>query len=283
MKKNIMNKKINMGVILILSFVLSIALLTGCGQAPKAMTGSEIQIEEAAGVLLLKVNPEIKIHYNADGLVTSVSAHNDDGAKILETYKGFEGKDCKVVVNELVGAIGKAGYFIEEIDGKSRTITIEIEKGSLLPNDRFLKDIADSIRTQVNQNKWKSPVALSGITDYGITDYNDTDYGPNNDGVTDYNDTDYGPNNDGVTDYKDTDYGPNNDGVTDYKDTDYGPNNDGVTDYKDTDYGPNNDGVTDYKDTDYGPNNDGVTDYNTRSKGNSNYGNSNYGNSGYDD
>ena len=256
-----MKKKRNIGITIILSLVLSVALLTGCAQAPEAMSGTGSRIEDAGGALFLKVNPEITIRYNAEGLVTLVEARNDDGVEILKNYTGFEGKECRTVVNELVAAIGKAGYFVEEVEGKTRAITIEIEKGSVLPNDKFLKDIADSIRKQVNENRWKSPVAVRGTSDYGLTDYVDTDYGPNSDGATDYNDTDYGPNNDGVTDYKDTDYGPNNDGVTDYKDTDYGPNSDGVTDYKDTDYGPNNDGVTDYNRTDYSSKNDGHSNY----------------------
>ena len=217
------------------------------------------------GTLYLSVNPEIAIFYDGDGKVTKVEGRNDDGSKILADYTGYEGKEARQVVRELVAEIGEAGYFAEEIEGENRQITIEIEAGSSLPHDGFLEEVAADVRECVNSHHWHSAVDVEGESSYGMTEYHDTDYGPDNDGVTDYDDTDYGPNNDGVTNYDDTDYGPNNDGVTNYDDTDYGPNNDGVTNYDDTDYGPNNDGVTDYSsddgdtdydDTDYGDDDD---------------------------
>ncbi len=292
---------------------LSLSCLAGCGQNPgsagtAAGTQAAVSTETAAGtelsaggVLFLSVNPEIAITYDENGNVTKVESRNDEGAKILENYTGYEGKATREVVTELVTAIGEAGYFVEEIEGEARQITIEIEAGSTLPNDTFLDEVAADVRNCVNSHDWHSPLDIQGESDYGMTEYDDTDYGPNNDGVTDYDDTDYGPNNDGVTDYDDTDYGPNNDGVTDYSetaattaataaattaaavydDTDYGPNNDGVTDYDDTDYGPNNDGVTDYDDTDYGPNNDGVTNYDDTDYGPNNDGVTNYDDTDY--
>ncbi len=284
---------------------LGLAVLTGCAQAGSktaastaASTMTTVALAQG-GTLLVRVNPEIAVKYDDKGLVTAVESKNDDGAKILESYKGFEGKEAKVVVNELVSAIGAAGYFVEDVDGSTRKITIEVEEGSRIPSDNFLSELAEDVRANVSQNQWKAPIEVQNDavkdepdyvdTDYGtdadgVTDYYDTDYGVNNDGVTNYdeNDTDYGPNNDGVTDYdpNDTDYGTNNDGVTNYdaNDTDYGTNNDGVTNYdaNDTDYGTNNDGVTNYEssnDTDYGANNDGVTDYSstTSNDGASNY------------
>ena len=206
------------------------------------------------GTLYLSVNPEIAIFYDGDGKVTKVEGRNDDGSKILADYTGYEGKEARQVVRELVAEIGEAGYFAEEIEGENRQITIEIEAGSSLPHDGFLEEVAADVRECVNSHHWHSPVDVEGESSYGMTEYHDTDYGPDNDGVTNYDDTDYGPNNDGVTDYDDTDYGPNNDGVTNYDDTDYGPNNDGVTDYS------SDDGDTDYDDTDYGDDDDGDDD-----------------------
>ena len=273
-----MKKMNNKYLSLLLALALALFVLTGCGTAAPAVSGVELA---DGGVLHLRVNPEIDVAYNDAGNVTAVTARNDDAARLLEGYTGYEGRPCREVVTELVSAIGQAGYFVEEVEGESRQITIEIEAGSQLPHPEFLDEVVADVRQCVSTNSWQSPVDLQGESDYGMTDYVDTDYGPENDGVTDYNDTDYGPNNDGVTDYNDTDYGPNNDGVTDYNDTDYGPNNDGVTDYNDTDYGPNNDGVTDYNDTDYGPNNDGVTDYNDTDYGPNNDGVTDYNDTDY--
>ena len=290
------------------SLAVLAALLTGCGAQPQE--GSV-----TAGVLTLRVNPEIAIHYNQSGKVVALEGDNQDGREIVEAYPDYIGKDCEVVVQELVEEIHAAGYFVEEVEGQPRRVVLELDDDSQEPREDFLEDMSRSAQDALeglslgstvvveDDGAAVSPSPKASEAPVGASDYNDTDYGPNNDGVTDYVDTDYGPNNDGVTDYNDTDYGPNNDGVTDYNDTDYGPNNDGVTDYDDTDYGPNNDGVTDYAptpapatptpapvqptlppvvDTDYGYGSDGVTDYTppTQPAGDSDYdGGSNYGGS----
>ena len=300
-----------------LALVLSLACFAGCGKQtqvlePAVQTETEQTLANTAaqaeagiltgGVLLLSVNPQLAVEYDEAGLVTGVSARNDEALAIIAKCEGLIGGQTRTVVSKLVTAIGEAGYFVENVDGEGRQITIEIEDGSKLPSQTFFNEVIIDVQTAVSSREWTNSageapavpvpqprvnaIVPQGTQVNGGLDYVDTDYGPDNDGVTDFGVTDYGviinPADGSVTDYADTDYGPNNDGVTDYADTDYGPNNDGVTDYADTDYGPNNDGVTDYADTDYGPNNDGVTDY---SSGNSNYGggDSNYGDSGYDD
>ena len=284
-----------------LALSMAVCLLAGCSSpAQSTATAAAPAALSQGGVIYLKVNPEIAVRYDEQGMVTSLEGRNPDGKEILTGYTGYEGRECKAVIGELVARINEAGYFVEEVEGDNRQITLEVARGSSLPADDFLSGIVEQVQTYTAAQQLTSPVEVDGESNYGWTDYADTDYGPGNDGVTDYSATDYGPDNDGVTDYGttdytasrsggaatpapatpapatpapatpapgttdygDTDYGPNNDGVTDYNDTDYGPNNDGVTDYNDTDYGPNNDGVTDYNDTDYGPNNDGVTDYN---------------------
>ncbi len=259
-----------------LALVMSLTLLTACGQSSTSKSSPV-----SGGVLVLSVNPEIAVEYNEKGIVTGITARNDDALAIINNQKGLIGQPARSAVAALVAAIGKAGYFVEEVEGAQRQITIEIEKGSQLPHNSFLDEVISDVRSYVQSNGWKAPLNVKSVSDYGIADYNDTDYGKDNDGVTDYSDTDYGPNNDGVTDYNDTDYGPNNDGITDYNDTDYGKNNDGITDYNDTDYGPNNDGVTDYSDTDYGPNNDGVTDYSDTDYGPNNDGVTDYNDTDY--
>ncbi len=250
-----------------MALALTVSCFTGCAQSDPPAPVPETEAPDAVtaladgGILVLSVNPKIAVEYGNDGKVTGVTARNEDALAIIASCTGLIGQETRVAVAQLVKAIGEAGYFLEDIDGEKRQITLEIEAGSKLPSDTFLDDVIAEIRSCVAENTWATPLAVRGESDYGITDYVDTDYGPNNDGITDYDDTDYGPNNDGITDYDDTDYGPNNDGITDYDDTDYGPNNDSITDYDDTDYGPNNDGITDYDDTDYGPEGDGVTDY----------------------
>ena len=291
------------------SLAVLAALLTGCGAQPQ--DGSV-----TAGVLTLRVNPEIAIHYNQSGKVVALKGDNQDGREIVEAYPDYIGKDCEVVVQELVEEIHAAGYFVEEVEGQPRRVVLELDDDSQEPREDFLEDMSRSAQSALEGLSLGSAVVVeddgaavspSPKASPGTSDYNDTDYGPNNDGVTDYDDTDYGPNNDGVTDYDDTDYGPNNDGVTDYNDTDYGPNNDGVTDYAptpapatptpapvqptpppvvDTDYGYGSDGVTDYTPPTQpqAPAGDSGYDGGSNYGGSSNYGgDSGYGDSGYDD
>ena len=291
------------------SLAVLAALLTGCGAQPQ-------ESSVTAGVLTLRVNPEIAIHYNQSGKVVALEGDNQDGREIVETYPDYIGKDCEVVVQELVEKIHAAGYFVEEVEGQPRRVVLELDDDSQEPREDFLEDMSRSAQDALEGLSLDSTVVVeddgaavspSPKASPGTSDYNDTDYGPNNDGVTDYNDTDYGPNNDGVTDYDDTDYGPNNDGVTDYDDTDYGPNNDGVTDYAptpapatptpapvqptlppvvDTDYGYGSDGVTDYTPPTQpqAPAGDSGYDGGSNYGGSSNYGgDSGYGDSGYDD
>ncbi len=308
-----MRKKSIIAVALALG--MSLVCFAGCGRliggeesASQTNTDPQsVQVAEAGvgimsgGVLLLSVNPQLAIEYNEAGLVTEVSARNDEAIAIISRCEGLIGGETRSVVSKLVIAIGEAGYFVDNVEGSGRQITIEIEDGSQLPSQTFFNEVVSDVQTILTSRQWTNSagevpdqsipqpsvnvIVPQGTQISGGTQYVDTDYGPDNDGVTDYgvtinpadgsiigSDTDYGPDNDGVTDYADTDYGPNNDGVTDYADTDYGPNNDGVTDYADTDYGPNNDGVTDYS--------SGASDYDD---GNSGYGNSDYGDSGYDD
>ena len=294
------------------SLAVLAALLTGCGAQPQ-------ESSVTAGVLTLRVNPEIAIHYNTDGKVVALEGDNQDGREIVEAYPDYIGKDCEVVVQELVEEIHAAGYFVEEVEGQPRRVVLELDDDSQEPREDFLEDMSRSAQSALeglslgsavvveDDGAAVSPSPKASEAPVGASDYNDTDYGPNNDGVTDYDDTDYGPNNDGVTDYNDTDYGPNNDGVTDYDDTDYGPNNDGVTDYAptpapatptpapvqptlppvvDTDYGYGSDGVTDYTPPTQpqAPAGDSGYDGGSNYGGSSNYGgNSGYGDSGYDD
>ena len=241
-----------------LALSMAVCLLAGCSKpAQSTATAAAPAALSQGGVIYLKVNPEIAVRYDDKGMVTSLEGRNPDGKEILTGYTGYEGKECKAVIGELVARINEAGYFVEEVEGENRQITLEVARGSSLPADDFLSDIVEQVQTYTAAQQLSSPVEVDGESNYGWTDYADTDYGPDNDGVTDYGATDYGPDNDGITDYAETQRSGGAatptpatpaPGTTDYGDTDYGPNNDGVTDYNDTDYGPNNDGVTDYND-----------------------------------
>ena len=264
------------------SLAVLAALLTGCGAQPQ-------ESSVTAGVLTLRVNPEIAIHYNTDGKVVALEGDNQDGREIVETYPDYIGKDCEVVVQELVEEIHAAGYFVEEVEGQPRRVVLELDDDSQEPREDFLEDMSRSAQDALeglslgstvvveDDGAAVSPSPKASEAPVGASDYNDTDYGPNNDGVTDYDDTDYGPNNDGVTDYAPTPApatptpAPVQPTPPPVVDTDYGYGSDGVTDYT-----PPTQPQAPAGDSGY----DGGSNYG----GSSNYGgDSGYGDSGYDD
>ena len=263
------------------SLAVLAALLTGCGAQPQ-------ESSVTAGVLTLRVHPEIAIHYNPSGKVVALEGDNQDGREIVEAYPDYIGKDCEVVVQELVEEIHAAGYFVEEVEGQPRRVVLELDDDSQEPREDFLEDMSRSAHDAleglslgsavvVEDDAAVSPSPKASEAPVGASDYNNTDYGPNNDGVTDYNDTDYGPNNDGVTDYAPTPApatptpAPVQPTPPPVVDTDYGYGSDGVTDYT-----PPTQPQAPAGDSGY----DGGSNYG----GSSNYGgNSGYGDSGYDD
>ena len=172
-----------------LALSMAVCLLAGCSKpAQSTATAAAPAALSQGGVIYLKVNPEIAVRYDDKGMVTSLEGRNPDGKEILTGYTGYEGKECKAVIGELVARINEAGYFVEEVEGENRQITLEVARGSSLPADDFLSDIVEQVQTYTAAQQLSSPVEVDGESNYGWTDYADTDYGPDNDGVTDYND-----------------------------------------------------------------------------------------------
>lgn len=146
------------------SLVLSLVMLTGC-VAPTQNTAAKTPEAPAAalaaepegmtgGVLCLKINPEIALHYDETGKVTKLEGRNADGEKILEGMADYTGKDTTQVLSELVELIGKAGYFVEEADGQARKIVLELDPGSQVPSERFLEDMAAHVKACVENKSW---------------------------------------------------------------------------------------------------------------------------------
>jgi len=250
--------------------VLALTLcLTACGQS--AAPANEGLSLAKGGTLVLSVNPEIAVEYDEYGRVTGVTARNNDALAIINSCTNLIGQPTREVVTDLVTAIGEAGYFVEEIEGERRQITLEIESGSSLPNNDFLDDVISDIRDVVSKHDWSTPLVVEGESDFGISDYIDTDYGINSDGVTDFFDND--SNYDSTSDYNDSVYG--ND--TNYGDSIYEP----TSNYGDSVYEP----TSNYGDSIYDPaSNYGDSIYDPAS----NYGDSvyepasNYGDSVYE-
>ena len=159
----------------ILAAAAAAVLLTGCAQQPNsaahtamnsAMQSMTAQEDTSAGYLTLSVNPEIRIAYDENGLVTKLTGKNDEGQKIVTAYEGYAGQPCGAVVSALIERIYDAGYFVEDIDGRERNIVIQLEAGSDQPTVDFLTTIRTDAQTTVDKMS-----LTSGVVDIGSDDY----------------------------------------------------------------------------------------------------------------
>ena len=281
-------------------------ILTGCATDTTKVNTAFAE----TGILTLSVNPEIQIEYNREGQVTSLIGKNEDGKKIVESYQDYIGKNCDIVLEDLISKIYEAGYFVDDIDGNKRNVVLQLEPGSILPEEDFLLHMSTS-----TQNAVKNLALGSDIVTIDDNDY-DQKYAKNGDpsqfitlekaqeialaqaninaadAVFEDKEFDF---DHGVAIFELEFYANGNeyeydiDAMTgkvlkaEHKIA--GNNNiqnaSGAANYNDTDYGPYNDGVTDYNDTDYGPYNDGVTDYNDTDYGPYNDGVTDYNDTDY--
>ena len=329
-------RKILLGALTTFTLAASV-FITGCGSQdaggslpPAEESQTEIQTETVGketaalaekGIITLSVNPEISIEYDENGMVTNLTGNNVDGEGIVAACQDYQGKDCSTVLEELINRIHEAGYFVDEIDGHKKNIVIQMEPGSVLPDDDFLETISRDTREAVAGLELTSGIVTIDEDDYDESYARNGNPSPyitlekakeialtqaqvsETEAVFEDREFDF---DDGIAIYEleftaqGNEYEYDVHAVTgkilkaehhikgqNAGDTDYGPGNDGITDYSDTDYGPDNDGVTDYGNSDYGPNNDGVTNYDDN--GTTNYddgGNTNYDDNGttnYDD
>lgn len=160
-------------------------------ESESVATAAKSQVAKT-GVLYIRVNPEVAVHYDEKGKVTELSGKNDDGTTIIEKVAEFKGKEVREVVKQLVSTIGDAGYFVEEVEGESRKVTIELERGSILPDPAFLSDIVADVREVVTSQGWKAPVT-SPNEEAIVTD--DDSHDNRDDDVNEFDDSGYDSNN----------------------------------------------------------------------------------------
>ena len=141
--------------------LLLCALLSGC-----AGQGTAAPPAEETGFFTLSVNPEIRVEYDREGKVVSLTGQNDDGKEIVDGYRDYIGKDCRTVVEELVTAIYQAGYFVADVDGRENSVLIQVASGAMVPNDGFAADLGDGARETVEALQLTAGVVTIGGSDY---------------------------------------------------------------------------------------------------------------------
>lgn len=141
--------------------LLAMGLLAGCG------ADSSTSDHAASGYLMLRVNPEICVEYDQQGLVVKLTGRNEDGEQIAAGYGDYQGKPCEAVVDELIQRISQAGYFAEDkTKSGAAPIVIQIAPGSVLPKDDFAAVISRQAQDTVDQLQLHTPVIAIGTDDY---------------------------------------------------------------------------------------------------------------------
>ena len=176
-----MSKRNSVLVTALAILIIAAMGFAGCVQAPQESLLGD------SGSIILRVNPEVVIHYNAEGLVTAVEGLNDDGHLIAETYEDYIGKDCNVVIEELVMKIYDAGYFERIVEISDRSITIILEPGSVVPREDFIDSLTKTVQTAVG----KMSLSVQIESEIGDSDYGRSSYGNTDNDNTDYDSTDY--------------------------------------------------------------------------------------------
>ena len=140
-----------------------------------AACGASTAHASEGGKLLLKVNPQIEVTYDKNGMVEEVVGVNDDGKAVVKDYTGFKGRPCKEVMSELVGKIKDAGYFIEEVEGQGKKITVEVESGSTEPQTDFLAEVIKAINAYIDSEAMLNDIVVEGEDIFELDDMDDLD------------------------------------------------------------------------------------------------------------
>lgn len=145
----------------ILVVMISLLLiLTGCQNV------SETADNGVVGIIALSVNPKLEIGYDDNNLVKEIQGKNDNGKAILNNYNDYVGKDVKIVINELVKEINKQGYFIDDIDGYSKDIIIQIKAGSKVKDPNYLYELEEEVKDTISELQLASDLINIEEDDY---------------------------------------------------------------------------------------------------------------------
>lgn len=156
-----------------MSVTFSAALFAGCAKAESSSSQDLSQLfsesqqqTTSAGTILLSVNPEILMDYDAAGNVVSLSGMNEDGKQVLSGYTNYEGRPCKEIAAELVNAINAGGYFDDTIEGHEKNIVLKVKRGSQQPSEEFLNEVNTAVQTAVNNSQIGSRALVLDDDDY---------------------------------------------------------------------------------------------------------------------
>lgn len=128
--------------------LLLLGMLVGCNNADDTTTSE-------GGKLYLNTSSVISVTYDAQGIVTSITAESENAKEIIENYKDFENKTCTKVLVELVQKIGEAGHLEDDV-----AIEITFDKNSSLPETSFEETIQQQIQSTLTEHEWEATIKV---------------------------------------------------------------------------------------------------------------------------
>lgn len=157
----------------ILSLILLLSL-TACNKESekKPATGGNLveQNPDVAGLLLVNIQTEIQVAYDADGKVLYVEGTNTDGVFLSAVMEELQGMSCADVVADIIGlAIEK------NVTGDATTIVVKQQRGSATPGSSFLKNIAEEAQRAAAADFTVFTISASELDDMGYLSFEAAD------------------------------------------------------------------------------------------------------------
>ena len=127
---------------LVLCCVMLLGVLAGCGESgnqenPPA-TGTNHELPEIVGSLLLNLNGCVEVAFDKDGKVLNLQELDHDGGQLLSDYSGYLQTSCLEVVKDLTAI----SVSMELLNSEFHHIVIMERPNSQLPSETFLEDLA---------------------------------------------------------------------------------------------------------------------------------------------
>lgn len=129
-------------IALILSAVLMLGLLAGCGNEPAKQTNPVTKNPSVAGMFVLTAGASVSINYDEDGMVLEIASASELGDDLIDGYNDYLGKACATVAKELIDAAAKEDFLNADV----KNIIIKQSVRSQLPGTNFLETIETEVK-----------------------------------------------------------------------------------------------------------------------------------------
>lgn len=142
---------------LVLATTIGVGLFASCGDSDGAT------VDNALSYISLRVNPEIELLADEDGVVVSVNAVNEDGEVLLTTVD-LEGKSVEEAGAIFTEAANDLGYLTP--DGEKDTVYVGVEGGSDSIEEDLEEKLNKSIRDYFNNNGINGKISPETLDKY---------------------------------------------------------------------------------------------------------------------